>query len=110
MGLKRKANGYIVACRLITVLTNGYRYGWKTHCRLFGPLVWDRLSQEQRQSFNQLAAHYRQSVIHKVERRGQTPTMYHFVNAVFLSTNESDTAADYLAPGAVALLQRYTHY
>ena len=112
MALKPKANGYNVACRLITALTNGYPYGWKYHCYAFGPLVWDYLTENQRAFFNLLAIHYGQSDVHEAERNGQTPTMQHFVNAVFhqnLYTLESEITANILSPGAAVLLKLYSN-
>ena len=111
MVLKPNANGYNVACRLITILTNRYAFGWKNHCYAFGPLVWNNLAAEQKAFFNLLAIHYRKSDVHEAERHGQTPTIHQFVNAVFhqnLYTLESEITANILSPGAVVLLKLYS--
>ncbi len=99
--MKKKLNGYYLACRLLMLLLSGDYpgNGFKDLCQSFGPSGWDRLTDQDKIELKQLAARYRKSNAWQYEKtRSGHLDSDSFLNAVFVSQNECDYFCAMLNP------------
>ncbi len=101
----KKINGYSVAARLCEYSTlAGTGLSFPILCKVFGPLLWEKLSPLEKLYFKRVAIQYKQTAVGILERAGTLPSREEYLDAIFGErSNEQDQVLDTLETVVIEL-------